>query len=204
MNPREKMVFIDFDGVFAETFELAFMLRKELEPDLDAQKFRNMFRGNILDHKPAALTAAKLEEQARAYKSYLMRMPLYPGFEEAVGEISRRALVAILSSSPSSTVWSYLSEHGLIRHLSAISGGDVSTRKSAKISELLKRWGISALRSALITDTMGDILEGKEAGVKTVAVTWGYHSRSTLEEALPDMIIDDPGLLDSALSILLI
>jgi phosphoglycolate phosphatase len=46
-----------------------------------------------------------------------------------------------------------------------------------------------------VCDTAGDVREAREAGVKTVAVTWGWHPRSRLERALPDVIIDDPNKL---------
>lgn len=45
--------------------------------------------------------------------------------------------------------------------------------------------------SFFITDTSGDVREGKEAGIKTIATTWGYHTKEELVEAKPDYIVDD-------------
>lgn len=38
----------------------------------------------------------------------------------------------------------------------------------------------------------GDVREAREAGVRTVAVTWGWHPRERLERACPDVLIDKP------------
>jgi len=34
--------------------------------------------------------------------------------------------------------------------------------------------------------------EGRQAGVKTVAVTWGWHSREKLAATGPDYLLDRP------------
>lgn len=45
-----------------------------------------------------------------------------------------------------------------------------------------------------------DIRHGKAAGVRTVAVTWGYQKRHTLEQEKPDFVVDSP---DELLNVLL-
>ena len=41
-----------------------------------------------------------------------------------------------------------------------------------------------------IGDSEVDVLTGKNAGMKTVAVSWGFRDRKVLEAASPDVIID--------------
>ena len=41
-------------------------------------------------------------------------------------------------------------------------------------------------------DMVLDIKAGKKAGVKTVAVSWGYQPREKLKKVDPDFLIDDP------------
>ena len=43
-----------------------------------------------------------------------------------------------------------------------------------------------------VCDTVGDIREARDAGIRTVAVTWGWHSRERLAAAHPDRLIDVP------------
>jgi phosphoglycolate phosphatase len=51
-----------------------------------------------------------------------------------------------------------------------------------------------------IGDTLGDIHEAHEARVKSIAVTWGYHSRKELEKIKPDYIVDRPKALLNVLT----
>ena len=43
-----------------------------------------------------------------------------------------------------------------------------------------------------IGDSDVDVYTGRAAGVKTVAVKWGYRSTKVLMEAKPDYIIESP------------
>jgi phosphoglycolate phosphatase len=44
----------------------------------------------------------------------------------------------------------------------------------------------------MIGDTIGDIRAGKQSGVQTVAVTWGFQARDLLARELPDYLVDHP------------
>jgi phosphoglycolate phosphatase len=58
------------------------------------------------------------------------------------------------------------------------------------------KYGIPPERTFYIGDTTGDIVEAWAAGVRTVTVTWGWHSRERLVAARPDFLVDTPeGLL---------
>ena len=48
--------------------------------------------------------------------------------------------------------------------------------------------------------TVGDILEARAAGVRSVAVTWGWHDRERLVAVSPDFIVDTPERLLSLAS----
>ena len=50
-----------------------------------------------------------------------------------------------------------------------------------------------------VGDMTHDIEAGKEAGVKTVALTWGYQSKEILEKHNPDYIIANISELDKLL-----
>lgn len=47
----------------------------------------------------------------------------------------------------------------------------------------------------MIGDSDVDVATGKNAGMKTMSVTWGYRSRAFLEQLSPDYIIDAPAEL---------
>ena len=50
-----------------------------------------------------------------------------------------------------------------------------------------------------ICDTQGDIIEGNQAKIKTIAVTWGWHSKKKLRKVKPDYFVDSPNDLTNFL-----
>jgi phosphoglycolate phosphatase len=43
-----------------------------------------------------------------------------------------------------------------------------------------------------VGDTVGDVVEGRQAGARTVAVTWGWHDENLLRGARPDHVASSP------------
>lgn len=44
----------------------------------------------------------------------------------------------------------------------------------------------------MVGDSIGDFSQGRQAGVRTIAVTWGFHPEGLLRDALPDYIVRSP------------
>ena len=42
-----------------------------------------------------------------------------------------------------------------------------------------------------ITDTLGDIIESNKVGIKSVGVTWGYHTKENLSKGNPFFIAEN-------------
>ena len=51
-----------------------------------------------------------------------------------------------------------------------------------------------------VGDTKGDMIEGKQAGAVTVAVTWGWHTAENLAQASPDHLVNTLSALENLLS----
>ncbi len=58
------------------------------------------------------------------------------------------------------------------------------------VFELLRRMNLTANEVLVVGDTTFDIEMGNNAGCKTIAVTYGNHSREVLETSHPTFIID--------------
>ncbi len=69
-------------------------------------------------------------------------------------------------------------------------GYEVSKSKTVKIKEALTELDTKLTDCIFITDTPGDIREGKETGIKSIGVTWGFHERERLERGNPYAIVD--------------
>jgi len=73
-----------------------------------------------------------------------------------------------------------------------IFGSDFHFSKKEKIDHALEKYGVGREQAFYIGDTVGDIREARAAGVRSVAVTWGWHGRERLAAVNPDFLIDTP------------
>ncbi len=69
-------------------------------------------------------------------------------------------------------------------------GADIEKSKVIKIKKQKEKYPNSEIY--YIGDTVGDIKEGKKAGIKTIAVSWGFHTKKQLEQEKPNFLIDKP------------
>ena len=75
-------------------------------------------------------------------------------------------------------------------------GSDDDFSKVRKIQFARRQHGLQ-LDPWYIGDTVGDIVEGKTAGARTVGVAWGWHPVAKLQAACPDHIAYTPEHLTS-------
>jgi phosphoglycolate phosphatase len=73
-----------------------------------------------------------------------------------------------------------------IRHLLTWVAGRVTDKQAE-----LTRAATTSRTAVYIGDTADDVEQARRAGVVAVALTGGYHNRTRLETAMPDLIIDD-------------
>lgn len=66
--------------------------------------------------------------------------------------------------------------------------------------EIVRTFGLPASECILIGDSTIDIATSRNAGIRSIAVTWGYHDRGPLEAAGPESLIDSPEELPSKLA----
>lgn len=59
--------------------------------------------------------------------------------------------------------------------------------------------GAAADQIYFVGDSPGDIMTGRSAGMRTVAVTWGYRPRDLLVDQRPDLMVDHPKTLATAM-----
>lgn len=60
------------------------------------------------------------------------------------------------------------------------------------LSEILKKAGVQAKEALYVGDSDVDMQTGKNAGIESIGVTWGFRPRKELEDMAPLGIIDEP------------
>lgn len=117
---------------------------------------------------------------------------LFGGVGEVIRKLAEEHVLVVITSNLKEAVERVLRQNGLAESFSLILDGRAAGSKSDKIALAQRRFGRGSDDTFMIGDVVSDIREGKIAGVKTVAVTWGYQSRELLLGESPDYVADSP------------
>ncbi len=118
----------------------------------------------------------------------------FPGILDLLGKLSGKRKVVLTNKSQK---FSDKIIRGLKmdRHFDEIYGGDTPFPKKpdpALVMHLLKSFSLSPDRALIIGDSRVDIETGRNAGIHTCGVTWGFRPRKELEEIACDLLIERP------------
>jgi phosphoglycolate phosphatase len=105
-------------------------------------------------------------------------------------ELKKNNILVVISSNVSRVINDILSKHGFDGCFRDVLGADFGFSKIEKIHHAIDSFQVGKDETYYIGDTTGDIKEARLAGVKTVAVTWGWHSKEKLETVRPDYLIE--------------
>jgi phosphoglycolate phosphatase len=151
----------------------------------------NILGPEMQEHKDNVLNrflqyyTSHLTEHSRPY-------PYVRNVLEQLGGISK----AVLSNKMEFLSKKLLEDLGLASYFDFIAGSDTASEKKPSpvpVYNILSVLSVTPGETALVGDSNFDVQAAKDAGVLSIAVTYGYRSRSVLEDA--DYIIDSLGEL---------
>ena len=201
-----KYILFDFDGTLYDTVRgversVQYSLRKHgMEEPLEALKcfagppLREKYKEKYgFDEETITQLIRDFQEDYIPYGLY--ESAPFPGIGELLDELRQNGKkLAVTTLKPISMAQELLERFGMEDKLDVICGlaGDVSenTTKAQIVGNALKFFGVNAEEAVLVGDTKYDVYGGHEAGVKVVAVRYGYAAEGELEEAGADVIVD--------------
>lgn len=206
MGRKFDFAIFDFDGTVADTgkgiFTCASIAVKELgfSPLSDAQ-LRSFVGPPLFDSFMRTLgtdgeTAAKAVEIYRANYSEngIYMFELYGGMDSLIRTLHANGIkLAIASAKPEKFIKRIIEHLNYGEFFGAISAPDLNNTepsKTALIESACTRLGADKSRAVMIGDRHFDILGAKEAGVKSIGVTYGFGCREELTQAGADFIAD--------------
>jgi phosphoglycolate phosphatase len=120
----------------------------------------------------------------------------YPGVAQALEELHTHKL-AVLTNKPVNFSREMLTRLGFAPHFSYIYGGNSFAQKKPDpmgLNKLMEDLRVSTRQTLMVGDSDTDVLTGRNAGVWTCGVTYGFGA-PTLEKVSPDLLIDNMGEL---------
>ena len=194
----------DFDGVVIDSFDRLLMQCKSAQADLNdgrpptADDFRTI--ENLTFRDLARRLGMSAENEAR-FESRVYQIqeqdsstcPLVPGIGSVIHALAETHIITVITSSDSAAVEAELTRHKLGWPVVArVLGPDFAAAKRDRILQARSAFCFDCQQTYMIGDAISDIREGQAAGVKTIAVTWGFQNKSLLVKENPAHMIDHP------------
>ncbi|MBN1447637.1 MAG: HAD-IA family hydrolase [Bacteroidetes bacterium] len=135
---------------------------------------------------------AAVTRYRRIYQEHAMDTTApYPGVPETLDALGHCSM-AVVSNKPEAASREILGMLGLSHHFDYIAGGDSYEEMKPSplpLLRLMERRGAGTDHTFMIGDSTYDIEAGRRAGVKTVAVAYGFQPLETLKALEPDFTV---------------
>lgn len=192
----KKLIIFDFDGVLADSFESLYRLNalasEEIGKKMSRKQYRDFFTGNLVKKFQEFCGGHNNYEKfcdfkKNVYWEHYSDIKMFPYATNLVSELKNdNTILAIISATNPDFIKKILAKFKIEDKFDFIldSGGG---SKIEMIREIAKKSKVDDIY--FISDTCNDIEYAKKAGVKTIAVSWGFHNPRMLFQSQPDFIL---------------
>ncbi len=119
---------------------------------------------------------------------------VYPGVPAFLDWLQDNAVkMAVITNKPQRFVQPLLDEVGLGGYFDWLIGGDtLPTQKPdpAALLHVMRQAQVSSQRALFVGDSRNDVLAARAAGIKVVAVSYGYNHGQPIAAENPDLLVD--------------
>ena len=197
------LVIFDYDGVLADTLDdliqfgqeacnqlgVNHVVTKDDLSNLEVMSFATYGRAcEVPEHLIDEFVRISLDLFAKKASP----PAIFNGLSEVIQHFSSKHKIAIVTTNSSQNVHAFLTQHGLDSLVHAVYGVDTPGSKAQKISIARERFANNGEAIFMIGDALSDIRSAKEAGVTSIAVTWGHQSLETLLRGEPEHVVNSP------------
>lgn len=193
----------DFDGTIADSLSAIVAITNRLAPEFgyratpfaDIDGLKGLTARQLIRY--SGIPVLKIPALLRRVRSELREQSAgIPPCAEMLTAI--RALheqnhqLGIITSNTPEAVGAFLAAHQLEHCFVSIAGGGTLFRKGKLIARCLEHQQFDLATTVYVGDEVRDIDAARFAGIRSVAVTWGFNSTAALTAAQPDWLIDHP------------
>lgn len=202
-----KAVIFDWDGVIADSLEVQFKVTKEIcricdkkFPFKSSEDMRHGFIEPYYDlYESFGFEWSKdekciIDNYKRLSKEN--KIPVFKDVIEVVKKLKKNDVFLAIASNNKEDVLSHkIEENNLQGIFDIVITEDQITRIKPDpecINVILLKYNLKPEEVLYVGDMPADVQAAKNAGVKSVAVTWGWIHKEKLEKEQPDFLIEKP------------
>jgi phosphoglycolate phosphatase len=199
----KKSIIYDFDGVIADSKQAIYEAicyiaddRKVTPPTIE--ELQNNSSAFLFSHFSVKwyelpFVVQKLKRRVAENRKLIIAIP---DVLEML-KISKETMdnVHILSSNSTDFIKLFLKENSLDTYIDTIQGDTAFFKKKSKLKALLKQYDLDPQKSFYVGNETRDVDAANEMNIKSVAVTWGMHSKDLLVKSKPNFLIESPSEL---------
>ncbi|MCX5848369.1 MAG: HAD-IA family hydrolase, partial [Deltaproteobacteria bacterium] len=179
-----KLFLFDFDGVLVDSLNVyektvTDCLKKINQPlTRGREEFLELFEDNF--YESLKKKGVDLDVFLKAAEDILARVKIkelkpVAAMAQIIKELHNNHCLIVVSSNDYDSIKEALDYFHYDGYFRDILGSDFMFSKKEKILFAAKKYQTDLQDIYYVGDTTGDIKEGKQAGIKTVGVTWGWH-----------------------------
>lgn len=200
-NEQKKVLLFDFDGTLADSLEMVLTIynilaQKHNYPRIsekEKEKMRDMSARELLKNLPISKFKIPLlyREGKEEFKKRFDEILLFKDLEKVILHLSQKYTLGIVTSNDPIDVKKFLVAHKVDHFAFVYSDGSIFG-KGKIIKDVLKKYEYENKNVVYIGDEVRDIDAAREAGIRSVSVTWGFNSKKSLLKNKPDFFVDEP------------
>lgn len=204
-----KLLIFDFDGTIADSLAVFIEATNRLAdrygfppveqhqiPLIRALSSRELIQQIPVPRWQLPFFLNRLRQEVRQLSP---KLQLFDGISDALTELEQDYCLGIVTSNAKTTVETVLKEQDLDSLFQFIHAGHGLLGKARILRRLLHQYRLQPTEVIYIGDETRDIEAAQQAHLTSIAVSWGFNNRAILEQQQPDIVIDHPRELATAI-----
>jgi phosphoglycolate phosphatase len=197
------LILFDFDGVLADTLGDLLQFGQEACNELGVKHIATKDDLSSLEVMSFATYGQQMGVPDHLIDEFVRRClakfgtkqsppEIFTGLNDVVRGLFKSNIIGVITGNSTENVKAFLAEHCLAECICAIYGVDTPGSKVEKILQAQSQFSTEGKMVFMVGDSASDVRAAKQAGIKSIAVTWGHQSAETLLRAGPDYLIYSP------------
>lgn len=194
-------IIFDFDGTIADSFDDFVDIVKKLVgydgvvAKKQIEKFRGMEAHRVV--RELKIPLYKLPVLAAKGRKMMVhsldKVTIFSGIKETIKELKKSGHnLILLSTNSKENIAKFLKTNGIDECFDDIYFSTSLLSKTLSLKKVIRIRKIKPIDAVFIGDESKDILAARANKLRSVAVTWGYNTKTLLESKKPSAIASEP------------